>query len=160
MNLPSSTPVVSEVSSPAAAFAALAGRLALSLALGLAATIGVAVVWGLLASATDRIFFYAAVLAGVAIGGVMLLPLGQANLLVRIGVLVVAAVLTVVAVVGGDFLYLTLNVADRNNVNLLVAAQIAAPGFVAAEQEDGVVSVIFALLGAVSTFFRRFQQRR
>lgn len=161
MNLPpANSPVVSEVSSPAAALGSWLGRLALSFALGLAATVGVALLWGWLASLTDSVYFYAAVLAGIAIGGAMLLPLGKANMLLRLGVLAVAAVLTVLAVVGGDFFYRMLNAAERHNVGLLTAAQIAAPGFLRAEQEDGIVPVIFALLGAVSTFFRRFQRNR
>lgn len=156
MNLPpSSTPLVSESSSPTTALGALTGQLALSLVLGVVATVAVAIASGLLASATNQVFLYAAVIAGIIVGGAMLWPMGKANAVVRIGILVVAGMLTVVAVLGGDFLYYTLRIADRNSVGLLDAVKIAAPRFMEAEIKDGGLSVIFGLLGTASTFFKR-----
>ncbi len=156
MNLPpANSPLVSESGSPTAAIGALAGQLALSLLLGLIAMIGVAIAWGLLANATNSVYLYAAVFAGIAIGGAMLWPLGKANTLLRVGILLVAAVLTIAAVLAGDFLYYTLQIMDRNSVSLIDAAFIAAPRFIEAESEDGVMSVLFGLAGAASTFFRR-----
>lgn len=161
MNLPpANAPVVSESSSPVAAVGALAGQLALSLGLGIAATIAVAIVWGILANLTDSVYLYAALFAGIAIGGLMLWPLGRANIIVRLAVLAVAGVLTVVAVLGGDYLYYTLKMADRHNLNLLDAAMVVAPNFVEAEQADGLMSILFALAGAVVTLFQGFRRGR
>ncbi len=161
MNLPpASAPVVSESNSPVTAIGALAGQLALSLALGVAVTIAVAIAWGILANATDSIYLYAAIFAGIAIGGVMLWPLGRANLVVRLAVLAVAAVLTIVAVLAGDFLYYTLNIAERNSVGLLDAAMIAAPRFIEIEQEDGLMSILFGVIGAVMTLFQSLRRGR
>jgi len=156
MNLPpANTPLVSDAGSPVTAFGALAGQLVLSAILGVVVAIVVAGLWGALAYFTDSIFLYAAIFAGIAIGGAMLWPLGKANTLLRIGVLIVAAGLTILAVLSGDFLYLALRVADRTGVNLLDAAFLVAPDFIEAEAEDGVMSVLFGLLGAASTFLRR-----
>lgn len=161
MNLPpANAPVVSESSSPVAAVGALAGQLALSLGLGVAAMIAVAIAWGILANLTNSVYLYAALFAGIAIGGLMLWPLGRANIVVRLAVLAVAGVLTVVAVLAGDFLFYTLHLADRNHLSLIDAAMVVAPNFVKAEQADGVMSILFALAGAVVTLFQGFRRGR
>lgn len=152
---PASTPLVSESGSPTTALSVLTGQLALSLLLGAVATVAVAIASGLLAATTNQVFLYAAVIAGIIVGGAMLWPMGNANPVVRIGILVVAAVLTIVAVLAGDFLYYTLRTVDRNSVGLLDAVKIAAPRFIEAEMKDGGLSVVFGLLGTASTFFKR-----
>jgi len=120
----------------------------LGTAAGLGAAVGTALLWGGVAYSMHRIFLWGGILIGLAIAWSVNKGMGKVNLYGR-GLTVV---LTVAAVMGGDFFFMWLSAADELNesVTLDLASRLA-PHFLAIEFSDssGWLSLLFGVLGAV-----------
>jgi hypothetical protein len=116
------------------------------LALGIGAAVLGGVAWGAVAYAINRIFLYGAILIGYFVGGAVLKGTGKVT---RFGQILIP-VLTVASVLFGDAIFYTLIVMKHQQMpfsgKLLYA--VVAHLWELETQGDGVLSLIFALVGA------------
>ncbi len=128
------------------------GRLFLGLLMAIAAVALSAGGWGLLAYWTNSIYVMAAIVVGFVVSFAVTYPFPRIGILLGIVLFIPTAILTVAAVLLGDYLYYVLNfMAEGATLNEAIAT--VATYFVELAAEDSLASVIFAVIGTVVGFF-------
>jgi len=135
-----------------AAYEALPSRPVAGVLAGIVVAAVMALAWGLIAYGINRIFLWGAFLIGGGIAWAVNRASGKVTVLGR-GVTVV---LTIAAVMAGDFLFIVLSAAKELNrqVDFSLFADVAR-AFLDIEftQSSGWLSLVFALIGAVYIFY-------
>ncbi len=115
---------------------------------GITACITMAILWGGVAYAIERIFLYGAILMGLAIAWSVNRGMGKVNLYGR----VLAISLTLCSVLLGDYLFILLSTAQEwgESISLEMARLVAAefPALEFAGGSTGWISLIFGAAGA------------
>jgi hypothetical protein len=136
-----------------AAYEALPSRPLASLLAGAAVAAVMALAWGLVAYGINRIFLYGAFLIGGAIAWAVNRASGKVTVFGR----AVTVVLTITAVMAGDFLFIVLTAANdlKRPVDAELLARVAR-AFLGIEfsEPSGWISLLFALIGAVYILYK------
>ncbi len=133
------------------AYEAKSSNPAMGTLFGAAAAVAAALLWGGVAYAANRIFLYGAIIIGAAIGFAVHKGMGKINLYGK----VLSLVLTLAAVLAGDFFFILLSVGKElaEPLTLDLAGRVA-DHFVEIEfaEASGYISVLFGLVGAGIAF--------
>ena len=127
------------------------GRLILGLFLAVAAVALSALGWGVLAYLTDAVYFMAAIVVGAAVSYALTYPFKRVSFLGAVVLFVPAILLTVTAVLLGDYLYYVLNVMAEGYA-LTESIYFVAEYFLELALEDSIASVVLAAVGTVVGF--------
>lgn len=127
------------------------GRLILGLLMAVAAVVASAIAWGLLAYATNSVYFIAALAVGAAVSFTITYPFPRTSTLLAILLFVPAVLLTVTAVLLGDYLYYVLNFMAEG-ADFAEAAAVVAVYFLELAAEDSLISIVMAVVGTIIGF--------
>jgi hypothetical protein len=136
----------------AEAYRALKPRPLVGLLFGTVTAIAAALVWAGIALAIHRVFAYVAIAIGVAIGFAIFRGAGKIDLVGRAA----TVVLTIAAVILGQFIFVVVTVADVAGLPLsFELASRVAERFIAIEfsGSSGYLVLLFALIGAGVVFW-------
>lgn len=114
---------------------------------GLVAALAGSLAWGLVAYAIHRIFLYGAILIGLLVAKSVFVGMGKVT---RAGQIMIA-VLTAASVLFGDAIFYTLSVMKETNTAFtggLLWAVVRNLWEIEVRSDGGIVSVLFALIGA------------
>ncbi len=105
-----------------------------------------ALAWGLVAYGLNRIFLWGAVIIGLLIAKALFYGMGKVNLVGQVAVFV----LTVLSVIFGDVIFMTLSVMKEQNLSFSFGiVKYLVTHIVELESEgSGIMTVFFALIGA------------
>lgn len=111
--------------------------------------------WGVLAYFTNSIYFMVAIVIGLAVTFAVTFPFKRVPFLLALVLFLPALVLTIIAVLWGDFVFYTLSLMKDTGMDLMDALERVTRLFIRyAITEDGesISSIVFALIGAVLGF--------
>lgn len=111
--------------------------------------------WGALAYFTNSIYFMVAIVIGLAVTFAVTFPFKRVPFLLALVLFLPALVLTVIAVLWGDFIFYTLSLMNDTGMDLMDALERVTRLFIRyAITEDGesISSIVFALIGSVLGF--------
>lgn len=111
--------------------------------------------WGALAYFTNSIYFMVAIVIGLAVTFAVTFPFKRVPFLLALVLFLPALVLTIIAVLWGDFVFYTLSLMKDTGMDLMDALERVTRLFIRyAITEDGesISSIVFALIGAVLGF--------
>lgn len=111
--------------------------------------------WGALAYLTESIYFMIAIVIGIAVTFAVTFPFKRVPLLLALLLFLPSLVLTVIAVLWGEYLFYTFSLMNETGMGLMDALERVARFFIRfAITEDGesISSIVFALIGAVLGF--------
>ena len=110
------------------------------------------IAWGVVAYLLHRIFLWGAILIGVFVGKAVVTGIGKVTWWARIMI----GLLTAASVAFGDTIFYTLTVMSRDQVALVAALKVILANFwkLETDPEGGIVSLVFALIGAGFVMYR------
>lgn len=118
-------------------------------------------VWGVLAYLTSSIYVMVAILIGIAVSFAITIPFKRVPLLLALVLIFPAIVLTIIAVLWGDYVFYVLTVMNERGMDVLKAMMWVADYFIPVaitEEGESISSIIFGLIGAVLGFFNAFRR--
>lgn len=140
----------------AEAYANMSPNVMMGTAAGLFACLVMALLWGGVAYASDRIWLYGAILMGVAIAWAVNRGMGKVNTYGR----ALAIVLTLGAVILGDYIFILLSVAKQMGAPVgATMAHVVAQHFVEVEFGGGSTGWMSLLFGAVGAVYILWKNR-
>ncbi len=113
------------------------------------------VLWGGLAYLTNSVYFIVAILIGLAVTFAVTFPFKRVPFLLAILLFLPALVLTVIAVLWGDYVFYTLSLMKDTGMDLIDALERVARFFIRyaiTEEGDSIGSIILAMIGTVLGF--------
>lgn len=138
------------------------GSKAKALLIGLGAVVLGAIVWGLLAYFTERIFVYVAILIGVGISYAMISPLRKPVSKALLFSLVIPAILfTLLSLELGNLITIIIFLRREVDIPLGEAISYSLEAFFSAEwlkSQDHILTIVFGVLGAGYGFYNNLKR--
>ncbi|ABX07381.1 MAG TPA: hypothetical protein DEF47_00755 [Herpetosiphon sp.] len=138
------------------------GSKAKALLIGLGAVVLGAIVWGLLAYFTERIFVYVAILIGVGISYAMISPLRKPVAKPVLFSLVIPAILfTLLSLELGNLITIIIFLRREIDIPLGEAISYSLEAFFSAEwlkSQDHILTIVFGVLGAGYGFYNMLKR--
>jgi len=127
-------------------------NLPLGLLYGVGAALLGGIAWGGVAYLVHRVFLWGAILIGLFVGKAVVTGIGKVTWWARIMI----GLLTAASVAFGDTIFYTLTVMSRDQVAFGAALKVILANFwkLETDAEGGIVSILFALIGAGIVMYR------